>query len=536
MPKQFLSQYLPYSETGKFSKIILDYISQAEQLTAFFSQPPTIDGIKEAIKQRQNFTTDRNLLVKVLEKQYAGIEASPEVKKNIELLSSTNTFTVCTAHQPNIFTGHLYFIYKILHTIKLAEYLQAFAGDNYFVPVFYMGSEDADLEELGHVYLNGQKYVWETTQTGAVGKMQVDENLIEIIDRISGQLSTLPFGADLIQLLKRCYVKGINVQQATFHLLNNLFQAYGLIVLVPDNADLKQLMQAIFEDDIFNNVPSAIVDKSSDELGKFYKVQAQPREINLFYFKDNIRNRLVRKKDIYYVENTGIQFTEAEIRSELKLHPEHFSPNVILRGLYQEIILPNLVFVGGGGELAYWLELKDLFQHYKVPYPLLLLRNSFLVVNKKAKLLAEKLKISTTDFFKDETLLINELVKKESSHQLYLTLEKRQLVEVFEEIKKTVQGIDTTLQPHTEALLTGMLKKLEVLEHKMLKAEKRKFETEQRQVKKLKSALFPNGGLQERVENFMPYYAGYGDDFIKMLYENSLIFEQNFCVLTEHMR
>lgn len=527
------SRQLTYRDTNFFSKIILDYIDGAEQLAPFFLHTSTAEGIQQSILQRQNFNTDRKLLVKVLGEQYAQIDTSPQVKKNIELLGSQNTFTVCTAHQPNIFTGHLYFIYKILHTIKLTDHLNTLIPENNFVPVFYMGSEDADLEELGHIFINGQKYEWQTKQTGAVGKMQVDAYLVKLIDEISGQLTVLPFGEEIIKLLKSCYIKSTSIQEATFQLVNKLFSDFGLIILLPDNADLKRLMQPVFEDDIFNNTPSEIVDNTSKELSKYYKVQAYPREINLFYLKDNIRSRLVEKKNVYYVEDTDIHFTAEEIKAELNEHPERFSPNVILRGVYQETILPNLAFVGGGGELAYWLELKNLFQHYKIPYPLLILRNSFLLIEDKIRTLQEKLQLTTDDLFKQENTLINELVKKESTHQLLLTLEKQQIKEVFGEIKKAVQQIDITLQPHSEALLVRALKNLDALEHKMLKAEKRKFEAQQRQIKKIKSALFPDGGLQERIENFMPYYAKYGEDFIKMLYENSLLFEQKFTVLTE---
>ncbi|MEO6327325.1 MAG: bacillithiol biosynthesis cysteine-adding enzyme BshC [Ginsengibacter sp.] len=533
MPNRFQSQYIPYSETAKFSKIILDYIDQEEQLKAFFLHPPTIEGIRQAIEQQQNFKTDRKLLVSVLDTQYANVDTSPEVKKNIELLASVNTFTICTAHQPNIFTGHLYFIYKILHTIKIAEYLNTHLPGNNFVPVFYMGSEDADLGELGHVFIGGQKYEWQTQQTGAVGKMEVDENLMKLIDEAGGQLSVLPFGENVIQLLKEYYTKGTSIQHATFKLVNSLFLEYGLIVLLPDNADLKRSMVSIFEDDIFNNTPSQVVSKTSKELNKYYKVQAHPREINLFYLKENIRSRLIEKENVYYVEGSDIHFTAEEIKKELEDHPERFSPNVILRGLYQEVILPNLAFIGGGGELAYWLELKDLFQHYKVPYPVLILRNSFLFIDKKAKLLCEKLELRENDLFKDENTLTNELVKKETKHQLYLTLEKQQVKDVYDEIKKATQQIDPTLTTHTEALLTKTLNSLNILESKMLKAEKRKFETRQTQIKKIKSILFPGRELQERVENFMPYYAKYGKRFIEVLYENSLTFQQKFSVLTE---
>lgn len=526
-------QQLLYKQTGFFSKIILDYIDQAAQLKPFYLHTPDITGIKEAIAQRKNFTTDRKLLYDVLTRQYASINTSTQVKNNIELLSLPDTFTLCTAHQPNIFTGHLYFIYKILHTIKLAEYLNTNIPDNNFVPVFYMGSEDADLEELGHIFISDQKYEWETKQTGAVGKMMVDEHLVKLIEHISGQLSIFPFGEELITLLNGCYIKGISIQDATFKLVDSLFKNFGLIVLLPDNADLKRLMHTIFEGDIFKNTPSEIVSKTGEELRKHYKVQAHPREINLFYLKDDIRNRLMRKKDILFVEGTDIRFTEEEIKTELLDHPERLSPNVILRGLYQESILPNVAFIGGGGELAYWLELKDLFHYYNIPYPVLVVRNSFMLIDKKVKALYEKLQLNITDLFKSENILVSDMVKKETTRQLYLSLEKQQVKDVYDEIKKIVQKIDTTLQQHVEALQTKVLNNLNALEKKMLKAEKRKFESQQRQIKKIKSILFPMGELQERVENFMPYYARFGKEFINILYKNSLEFQQRFCVLIE---
>ena len=189
MDTKFQFQYLPYSQTGKFTKIVLDYINGDTGLKNFYSNPVNIDGIKSAIGARKKFSTNRKLLVDQFTKQYRDFEDCESVKANIDALSSENTFTICTAHQPNIFTGHLYFVYKILHTIKVADSLKRELPEYNFVPVFFMGSEDADLEELNHIVIDGEKYTWETQQTGAVGRMQVDDNLLKLIERISGIVS-----------------------------------------------------------------------------------------------------------------------------------------------------------------------------------------------------------------------------------------------------------------------------------------------------------------------------------------------------------
>ena len=531
MDTEFQSKYIPYSETGKFSKIILDYIDQAPALKDFYEHPVNIDGIKSAITHRRKFNTNRRLLADQFAEQYEKFPDCDVVKNNIHALLDENTFTICTAHQPNIFTGHLYFVYKILHTIKLADSLKKALPDYHFVPVFFMGSEDADLEELNHIVIDGEKYVWETKQTGAVGRMKVDDNLIRLIDTISGRLSVEKYGDILIDLLKKCFVKNSTIEESTFLFINFLFKEFGLLVLLPDNAFFKKEMLSVFEDDIFNHASSKIVNQTSEGLAAHYKAQAYPRDINLFYLKDNVRNRIVPVKDHFAVHDTDMVFTKDEIKRELNEHPERFSPNVILRGLFQEIILPDVAWIGGGGELAYWLQLKEMFKNYSVPFPVLILRNSFLIVDEKHQRLLQKLNLNAIDLFKGKEVLLNEIVNRESVSVLNLDKQKKEFENIYSKIKSLVSPIDPTLNEHTSALETKQMKKLESLEKKMLRAEKRKFADQKNQLDKIFSLLFPTDGLQERAENFMLFYSRWGNDFFKMLYENSLTLEEKFCIV-----
>lgn len=523
---------LAYKETGYFSAIITDYIDAAPALKPFYEHPVSLAGVEAAIRARQQVATNRNVLVESLQKQYTDITTSEKVRSNINLLGQSNTFTITTAHQPALFTGTLYFIYKIFHAIRLAEQLNQQYSDYRFVPVYWMGSEDADLDELGKFYLGDEKIVWDTRQKGAVGKMNT-RGLDKLIHRIDGELSVLPHGAALSQLLRECYLSSPDIQTATFKLLDKLFAEYGLVVLIPDTADLKRQMRAVFEDDLFQQRPSEIVNSSIEKLARHYKVQASPREINLFYLKDDIRSRIVKTGDRFHVHDTNISFSAEEISKELDEHPERFSPNVILRGLYQETILPNIIFVGGGGETAYWLELKDLFQHYKVPFPVLVLRNSFLWVDKKWQSKIRNMGFSVADFFKPEQQLITDLVTRNKNGQLKLVHEMQEAVKLYDQVKSKAAEIDKSLQQHVDALRVKALKPLEELEKKILRAEKRKYEAEQRQVHAIKKALFPKDGLQERIDNFMPYYARWGAGFLEMIYRHSLGLDQKFVVLEE---
>lgn len=530
--------FLPYSSTGYFSTIVADYISGQDELKPFYDFAPTIDGVRKAIAARRQFAANRPMLVNVLEEQYKQGQLSQKQQEYINLLSNENTFTVCTAHQPNIFTGYLYFIYKIVHAIKLAETLTNEIDHCHFVPVYYMGSEDADLEELGMIFLDGKKYEWKTNQTGAVGRMKVDKALVLLIHEISGQLLVHPYGREIVDLMQRCYKEGETIQQATFNLVNVLFAEYGLLILLPDNRLLKNEFAPVIKKELLEQFSHIAVAKTVAAFPSKYKIQAAGRELNLFYLEDHSRERIEKVNGEpclpagrWSIVNREKVFGQQQVLTELKEFPERFSPNVILRPVFQETILPNVAFIGGGGEIAYWLELKKVFEAAAVPYPVLVVRNSFLVVERKSQELIKKLDLTPKEIFTPEFELMNELVKRQSSHQLSLEKEKTALIELYKKLGAVAGKVDNTLELHSKALLKKALDKIEALEKKIIKAEKLKFEVQQRQLHTLKEQLLPNNNLQERVENFMLLYAKNGRSFIEMIHTHSLALEQEFGVI-----
>jgi len=510
------------------------YISQNDNLREFYEFDATPEGIQQAIENRQKMPLNRQLLVRELIMQYEGLETPDAVTKNIQLLLDENTFTICTAHQPNLFTGHLYFIYKIIHVIKLANTLKKDFPQYHFVPVFFMGSEDADLAELNHIELEGIKYEWKTKQKGAVGRMFVDKELIQLIGRIEGRLLAEPKGSHIAGLLKECFKINTTIERATFLFVHQLFKHYGLIVFLPDNKTLKKEMIPVFEEDIFKNTSEKIISDTSGRLSKHYHAQAFARDINLFYMKDDIRNRIVQSSNHYTVHDTDISFTETELRSELNKHPERFSPNVILRGIFQERILPDIVFIGGGGELAYWLQLKDLFAHYKTAYPVLFLRNSFLIEEKKWVNLKNKLSLTNQEIFLPQEQLFQSLVMKSSTHQLTLDKEKLEIEQFYTDLASKAGAIDRSLIDHIQALKAKQLKVLTRVEKKFMNAEKKNNTLIGNQVGSLLKNLFPGGGLQERTENFMLLYSRWGERLFEVIYEASPVYRPAFTIIEEN--
>lgn len=536
---------ISYRATGLFSNLVNDYVELKPEALAFTEYASTIQGYQKAIEQRAAFPIQRKVLVEVLQKQYQQLESFVQpfkalnqktsfsrVNENISLLLKENTFTITTAHQPNIFTGPLYFFYKIIHAIQLAQELKKQFPNNNFVPVYYMGSEDADLQEVGSFNLAGTLYEWKTNQKGAVGRMKVDDALITLLQNLEGYWSVKPSGKEALEILKQSYQKGMTIAEATLSLVHAYFGKYGLIVVQPDHAHLKSLFVDIMTKELLEGFSQKAFQVTKENLAKTYHLQSQGRDINLFYLKENLRNRIEKKGNEYVVVDSHIRFTEKEILEEINLHPERFSPNVILRGVYQETILPSISFIGGGGELAYWMQLKNVFNQSKVHYPILQLRNSFMFLSEKQTSSWIQLGFTLEDLFQPALDLELQYLKKESKENLLLAHHITTLHKLYNAIEKDVVKIDPTLAEHTKSLSTQAQKKLVALEKKMIRAEKRKHKISIDRIRSIKSSLFPNSSLQERVENYSEWVGVYGWDWVETIMKFSTTLHPSFTIIT----
>ncbi len=508
---------LPYSETGYFSPLIVDYLDGKEELSEFYNCPPQLSHFKKIIADKANSAIQREVLVKSLKTQYKSVESSEEVHKNIDLLAKKTTFTITTAHQPCLFTGPLYVIYKILSTINLTKQLKSSYPEYDFIPIYWMGSEDHDFEEINHIHAFEKKIVWKNTEHGAVGRMST-KAIHKAIQSIEECGLGSPHQEMVIELLRNVYSGKTNFAMATFRLMNGIFQDQGLVVIEPDNGVLKDLFKNVVKEELSKQHSYHIVNQTIIELSKNYKIQAKPREINLFYLKDGLRERIIKTPSgSFEVNNTDITLTKDEILVEVENHPERFSPNVTLRGLYQEMILPNLAYIGGGGELAYWMEHKKLFEHYGVNFPMLILRNSLLLIQEATQKQLEELSLSPESLFENEEILIKEFIKKRSTLQLDLSPEKQRINDIFSDIIPQIKSSDPSLENTARAEQKKLLKTLKKLEGKLMKAEKKNYEFEMIKIKGIKSALFPKRVLQERVENIIPYLLLFGNQFLRKL-------------------
>lgn len=525
---------ISYQNSGYFSSLMNDYLEKKTNLQSLYNRFPTLENFEGQIQEKQvnfneNGTLKRKILVSSLEKQYSKVETSVLTKQNIEALNTSNTFTVTTGHQLNLFSGPLYFLYKIISTINLTTELKAKYPTYNFVPIYWMATEDHDFEEINYFNFKGKKFRWNKESTGPVGRLST-EGLAEFLEVYTLELGSSTNAATLKKLFEDSYLNHDNLADATRFLANALFSAYGLVILDADNADLKRNFIPFVKEELLQKSSHKLVLETAEKL-KEYTIQVNPREINLFYIEDDLRERIIFENDTYKVNHTKIEFSEAEILTLLENHPEKFSPNVIMRPLYQEVILPNLCYIGGGGEIAYWLELKSFFAAAKVTFPILLLRNSVLLATEKQAKKADKLDLNWSDLFSKQANLVTTKTKELSDFPVDLTHLKNQLQKQFQELYDVANKTDESFLGAVKAQETKQIKGLENLEKRLLKAQKRKLSDVLQRITELQNELFPNQSLQERQTNFSEFYLEFGENLIPTLVKQLKPLDNKFDII-----
>ena len=503
-------------QTGYFSGLFVDYINECSQIDEFYSQHPQIENFESLFNQFESI--DRLVLTDALSDQHKTLRLTEKQQKNISDLKSLDTFTVTTGHQLNIFCGPLYFIYKIISTIKACEQLKKRYPDKNFIPVFWMASEDHDFEEINHFRLFNKTYSWKTEQTGAVGRMSTEEILFE-------DLKDLPELFD-------AYKKGLTLAEATREIVHELFKQYGLLILDADDVSLKTLFKPLIKEELIQQESIKLISDQTKKLDKLgYKGQVYPRDINLFYLKGDLRARIEKTANGYKAIAIGLTWSETEMLELAAKHPEQFSPNVALRPVYQQMILPNIAYIGGPGELAYWLQLSQVFDHHKVVFPSLMPRNFGLFINKALNKKVKKLDLAYGDLFKPTHVMKAEFVEKQGAG-FSITSEQQEIEETLNQLSNRVEQIDGTLKATVESESKKILKQLQNIEKRVKRAQEAKYQNELNQLINIKEKLFPNNGLQERQENFLNFYIN-DKQFIDKIYHGFDPFDYKMHVIID---
>lgn len=514
---------VPFSKTNAFSDFFLDYIRGDERLRDLYNRFPHPDAFREQITEKQKSfpTSSRDILVDELMNQYRDIPSKQAAISSIESLRQANTFTVVTGHQLNICTGPLYFVYKIVTIINTCRRLRQQYSEINFVPVYWMASEDHDYDEIKYFRLFGKKYTWVTRQQGAVGRFSPD-GLAQLTASLPGDAS----------IFTNAYTQGKTLSESVRLYVNELFGDEGLVVIDADVPTLKRQFIPVMEEDMLRHTTRKLVDETNAVLeSSGYKAQVHCRDVNFFYLDGYLRSRIERHDKSFNVLDTTINFNESTLTETIADAPEKFSPNVILRPLYQEMILPNLAYTGGPAEVVYWLQLKRVFDHFNVPFPILLPRNFAMIVESQVKKKLDKTGLTINDLFDSKNEIFKKWVVAHSVKDLSIDNELKSLHSLFEALRKKAEAIDTTLGPHVAATGKQAFNRIEGIGKKMLRAEKRIQKNKLDQIESVKDLLFPNGSLQERTDNLLNFYPA-DPQFIQSLLANLDPFDFQFNVLT----
>ena len=515
-------------EAGIFSDQHVRMVHRPQEMEKYVQRPFTKEmfGHQIEAKRFEFIPEKRSVLVKALQNQYASIQNN---RPDFNRLLAPTTFTVTTGHQLTLLAGPMYFVVKILEVIKLAEQLNETYPNFDIIPVFWMASEDHDFEEIQTTNIFNRPMSVDYEQRGPVGRFsteKLEEFKTEVLDF---------FGDDKrseIEPLLNAYA-GSTLADATRNLVHHLFGERGLFIVDGDDPDLKQMFAPTMQIELSTGSTEVLVQKTNEFLEEDgFKIQVHARPINLFYIEDGFRERIEKTETGFTAGDKN--WTTTELQDILNDDASKFSPNALLRPLYQETVLPNLAYVGGAGEISYWLQLKRVFDLHKIIYPLIQVRNSVLWMDKSTLMKMDKIDMAWEEAFKDIDVLKKEYVKEHSSEELDFSELNQMTSKLTAEMEARTLSVDANMKQFAASEITRLEKQLDGLKAKLIKASKGKHDQAMKSIETIKDKLFPGGGLQERSANFLSFCAdGVIESRLTELYEALDPFSENLFVLME---
>ncbi|WP_378103559.1 bacillithiol biosynthesis cysteine-adding enzyme BshC [Chryseobacterium sp. sg2396] len=520
---------ISFQDIESIPQLVKDFLNH--NIKGFEENTFSLDHFKKQIhKKQESFTADqRNILADTITSQLAHLKLSSKQKEHLSNLRDSNTFTITTGHQLNLFSGPVFFVYKILQTIKTSSYLKQNFPDFNFVPIYWMASEDHDFAEINHFKTENHFYEINEKSGGAVGRITASDTFF--ISEFEKEFKDHIFGTELILMLKEAYKVGNTLTQAIQTLVNRLFSEFGLLIVDGDSKELKEQIRETFKDELLN---FSLYKNSEDKVNfltrKYGKVQVNPREINLFYLSET-RDRIDFDGKKYSIVDKNISFTKEEILNELESHPERFSPNALMRPVYQETILPNLAYIGGNAEIMYWLELKDYFSEIDIPFPILIPRNSMLFLKEKTIGKIDKLNLKIEDFFRNFTAVTNTKILEDNAILKALEQKESLLIAQFSELKALAETTEKSFGNIVKAEEIRQLKSFKRMKKRLLHAEKIKRSELLERLEKLFLDVNPSGTWQERVFNFSVFFADHGYSWLETCLEEMQIDESKLIIV-----
>ncbi len=532
-----MTNWIDYSDLessdGAFSRLFVDYVSDYQKVSQFYGgNPQSQDDWRHLLGQLRRRSIDRSALTRILSRQNRDLHCGVKTLANIDRLRDDNCVAVVTGQQVGLFTGPMYTIYKSITAIKLSEKLAGEFPEYNFVPVFWLAGEDHDFEEVSTVSvfntageLTRVDYKPEIKHSGsnfgAVGEIVFDERIDDVFGFVNDMLQPTEFKAKVLELFKTAYQKGMTFNRAFVHLMNVLLEDSGLIFLDSNDREIKQLLRPVFQRELAETPKSCqlVIDQSAI-LERQYHAQVKPRPINLFLFHEKGRYPIEPHPDGYFLKGTRQHFTKDGLDKLLNEQPELFSPNVVLRPICQDTLLPTIAYVAGPSELAYFGQYNTLYKEFGIPEPIIYPRASLTIVEEKVEKVLERYSLEPLALFGDLEFLKQQIAEQISDLKAddFFGGTARTIGESLNQLKPALQSIDPTLLPALENTLGKISTHLNVLKEKTVAAQKRQHEVSLRQIEKAASNLFPGSDFQERQLNIIYFLNKYGPEFLRWVF------------------
>jgi bacillithiol synthase len=530
---------LPFSVLPGSSQLFCDYSAlKDDALHYFFGSFADRNAYEVQLDILSRRRYAREKLCNVLDKQNAVYFAGKQTFENIQRLGSSQTFCVFTGQQVGLFTGPLYTLYKALTTVHLAQWLKDEFPAYDFVPVFWLETEDHDLDEANHtgfidkqndffIGRYGEEENPENRNLFPVGGLTFDARIEETILAVASRLQPSEYTESVLALLRSCYREGNTFAKAFAQMFFKMFPSTGIVFVDPSDPELKQIAAPVFlqELETFPTTGEEII-KRSAELEERYHAQVKPRAINLFYLHKGARHAIEPSDYGFFLRGSRQRFTKDELLEIANTTPENFSPNVLLRPIVQDFIFPTVAYVSGPAETAYFAQLQPVYDHFQIPMPIIFPRASLTIVEKKIQKLFNKFSLQLETVFDSPQEIFSGIFHDQESESFLQDFDvlRNEISSRVERLSALAAAANDNLVNPAKATAQNIMQLLSTFGEKLKQSEMEKHGIILRQLEKMQVYLSPEGKPQERQVNIITYLNRYGMDILKLIDEACLPF------------
>ncbi len=515
-----------FAEVEHFTELFSDYCAGSGTLFDHFPGDFRSESDYASIARNVSEAShDRELLSQILYRQNSKWHEASVVEKQAARLRHPNSLAVVTGQQLGLFGGPLYTLYKAVTAVKLAARLETLL-ERPVVPLFWLEGEDHDLQEAGQVSLLNRnepltlRYPGAEMNRTSVGRLVVSNDIVDIRDGLHEALPPSDFRADVLNLAHSCYDEGVTFYDAFARFLAALFGDSGLLFVRPDDPDLKAMAVSLFVREVkdFEHSHSLLL-KAGDVLEKRYHAQVRSAPLGLFLYEGDERKSLDARGGSITVRDSDRRFSRDDLVALVQSAPETISPNVVLRPLYQDTVLPTVAYVAGPGEVAYFAQFSPLYRWAGVSMPMIYPRLSASLVEGKVRKVLEKYDLSVPDLGSGVETLFRRVVEKEMSVDLKKIAQdvRTDIEDAIRPLADAARAVDPGLNGAAAAFGKSLEKEIGKFQGKVLKSEKKKHDLIDAQLDKAANNLYPYGKPQERIFSIMQYLVRYGTGFVRQL-------------------